>query len=89
MQFTPIGWIVNNLVQANVDMLISRVSYYLGLKNLSFRFLPSIALRAPLKTALRCHTEPLLALDLRPNDSANIIHQKAFVKSFNNKNSII
>ena len=89
MQFTPIGWIVNNLVQANVDMLISRVSYYLGLKNLSFRFLPSIALRTPLKTALRCHTEPLLELDLRPNDSANIIHQKAFVKSFNNKNSII
>ena len=89
MQFTPIGWIVNNLVQANVDMLISRVSYYLGLKNLSFRFPSFTAPPIRPKYALRCHTEPFSKSALRANDSANIIHQKAFVKSFNNKNSII
>ena len=34
MQITATWPIVNNLAQANVDMLINRVSYYLGLKNL-------------------------------------------------------
>ena len=89
MQITATWPIVNNLAQANVDMLINRVSYYLGLKNLSFRFPSFTAPPIRPKYAPRCHTEPLLELDLRPNDSANIIHQKAFVKSFDNKNSII